>query len=204
MKTHLIAILAAVSSIIVTLPIASALDQRTNFGDDHYTFIYLGEPKVCGDHMCVPGEWEKLITTIMDYQIKKIANVTEQLAFLSSIPVPNNNKVTSAHAIADTSNGKITSTFAYKIGDGKFSTYLPVYYKGSLGINHITISQKNAGVNITSGWINQQWRTTITPNTVTFDSRDGALIYGQTLGIVIVTDGKPAFSLAALSSRPMH
>ncbi len=55
---------------ISTFPVATALTQRTNFDDNHYTFIYLGGPKVCGDHLCAPGEWDKWIENMYASQLK--------------------------------------------------------------------------------------------------------------------------------------
>jgi hypothetical protein len=47
---------------ILTIPAASALIQRNysyGFNDNHITARY-GNTLVCGDHMCAPGEWDKL------------------------------------------------------------------------------------------------------------------------------------------------
>lgn len=54
----------AISSILalsVTLPAASALIQRDNFDDSHTTARFLGGVKVCGDHLCKPGESDKML-----------------------------------------------------------------------------------------------------------------------------------------------
>ncbi len=55
---------------VASFPVATALTQRTNFDDNHYTFIYLGGPKVCGDHLCAPGEWDKWIENMYASQLK--------------------------------------------------------------------------------------------------------------------------------------
>jgi len=61
----------AISSILAlsaTLPAASALIQRTDFSDSHTVGIYLGGVKVCGDHLCKPGEYSKMLKTMFDAQ----------------------------------------------------------------------------------------------------------------------------------------
>ena len=61
----------AVSSILAlsaAVPAANALITRDNFDDSHTTFRYLGGQKVCGDHLCKPGEYDKLLKTMFDAQ----------------------------------------------------------------------------------------------------------------------------------------
>lgn len=61
----------AISSILamsVTLPAAYALIQRDNFDDSHTTNRFLGGIKVCGDHLCKPGEYNKMIKAMSDAQ----------------------------------------------------------------------------------------------------------------------------------------
>jgi hypothetical protein len=61
----------AISSILAlsaTLPAANALITRDNFDDNHTTFRYLGGQKVCGEHLCKPGEYDKLLKVMFDAQ----------------------------------------------------------------------------------------------------------------------------------------
>ena len=61
----------AISSIValsITLPAASALTQRDNFDDSHTTTIYLGGQKICGDHLCKHGEYDKQVQQLNDAQ----------------------------------------------------------------------------------------------------------------------------------------
>ncbi len=203
MRTRLIAILLVVSSMIA-LPAASALTPRSNFDDSHCTFICIGGPKVCGDKLCKSGEWQRFMTKLMDNQIRKVVNVAVQLPRLLTNAVTSISTKATSTNISDTSNGKITGAFTYYIGDDKYSTFLPVSYRGNLGITHIIISQTNSGVSITDAWINPQWHAKVTPKTVTFDSYQASLLPDKALGVVIITDGKPAFSLGTLSSQAVY
>ncbi len=48
------------TSIWETLPAANALSSRTTFNDNHYTASHPGGTKICGDHVCAPGEYDKM------------------------------------------------------------------------------------------------------------------------------------------------
>lgn len=56
---------------IITLPVAGALTPR-NFEylkDQQCTFRYSGcGAKICGDHVCAPGEWGKWIAQLLASQ----------------------------------------------------------------------------------------------------------------------------------------
>jgi len=67
-----------------TLP-AVALTQRTNFDDNHYTFIYPGGQKICGDHICAPGEWDNYIQQLYANQLQK-HNATSQSVTAPTTP----------------------------------------------------------------------------------------------------------------------
>ena len=61
----------AISSIVslsVTLPAASALMARDNFDDSHTTARFLGGVKICGDHICKHGEYDKQLQQLNDAQ----------------------------------------------------------------------------------------------------------------------------------------
>ena len=54
----------------VTIPAASALTSRSNFNDNHYTALYPGGPRICGDHVCAPGEYDKMQQDLAQAQMK--------------------------------------------------------------------------------------------------------------------------------------
>jgi hypothetical protein len=54
----------------VTIPAASALTSRSSFNDNHYTALYPGGPRICGDHICAPGEYDKMQQAISQAQMK--------------------------------------------------------------------------------------------------------------------------------------
>jgi hypothetical protein len=54
----------------VTIPAASALTNRSSFNDNHYTALYPGGPRICGDHVCAPGEYDKMQEALAQAQMK--------------------------------------------------------------------------------------------------------------------------------------
>lgn len=61
----------AISSILalsITVPAATALIQRDNFDDSHTTARFLGGQKICGDHMCKAGQYDKQLKRLNDAQ----------------------------------------------------------------------------------------------------------------------------------------
>src|SRR5437867_13091942 len=60
-----IAVLVA-SFVLVAIPPASALTRNTF--DDSHTTARLGNSKVCGDHICKPGEHEKMAEELNNAQ----------------------------------------------------------------------------------------------------------------------------------------
>ena len=67
----------------VTIPAASALTSRSSFNDNHYTVLYPGGPRICGDHICAPGEFDKMQQELAMAQMKGKTNSTS-----SSTPTP--------------------------------------------------------------------------------------------------------------------
>ncbi|HEV2193729.1 MAG TPA: hypothetical protein VGR54_08950 [Nitrosopumilaceae archaeon] len=68
---HMGLLAIAISSILalsITLPAATALTQRDNFDDSHTTALYLGGQKICGDHLCKPGQYDKQLKQLNDAQ----------------------------------------------------------------------------------------------------------------------------------------
>src|SRR5713226_9018483 len=66
----------ALTSTWETLPVASALTSRSNFNDNHYTALYPGGPRICGDHICAPGEYDKMQQELAQAQMHGKTGVT--------------------------------------------------------------------------------------------------------------------------------
>src|SRR5207245_9758064 len=103
MRITLIAVLLVIATIIVFLPAANALIPRMDFNDNHYTYRSLGGPKVCGDHLCKSGQWDKWISKLMHDQIKK-SNTLEPTSKTQKSSIKNtSNNEESVHIAADRS-----------------------------------------------------------------------------------------------------
>ena len=63
-KLSVVLLLTAVlmlSVTVSTIPASNALIQRNyNYVNDNPLTVLTGDTKVCGDHLCAPGEWSKL------------------------------------------------------------------------------------------------------------------------------------------------
>ncbi len=66
----------ALTSTWETLPVASALTSRNSFNDNHYTSLYPGGARICGDHVCAPGEHDKMQQGLAQAQMKGKAGTT--------------------------------------------------------------------------------------------------------------------------------
>jgi len=198
MKPVLTATLLGVVSIMILLPVANALTPRSDFSDNVSTYRLFDSTKVCGDHLCKPGEWNKWINNLFSSQIKKFSD-------LVGMKNPSSNTV--KNASFDTKNtlrissGDITRINTFSMDGGKFTSFISVTNKGTIDVNHIVISQTNPDVKTLKAWITPQWDSSITLYQTSFDTSKSSLTQGQTLNIVIVTDGKPAFSLDMLASK---
>ncbi len=198
MKPVLIVTLLGVVSIMILLPVANALTPRSDFSDNVSTYRLFDSTKVCGDHLCKPGEWNKWINNLFSSQIKKFSD-------LIGIKNPSSNTVKNASFDTKntlrTSSGDITRINTFSMDGGKFTSFISVTNKGTIDVNHIVISQTNPDVKTLKVWITPQWDSSITLYQTSFDTSKSSLTQGQTLNIVIVTDGKPAFSLDMLASK---
>jgi hypothetical protein len=69
MMMFIAAILIA-SVVVLTVPAANALIKRDYYylNDQHLTARF-GNTQVCGDHMCAPGEWDKLQASLAAAQL---------------------------------------------------------------------------------------------------------------------------------------
>ncbi|MGI0018563.1 MAG: hypothetical protein ACREA1_07625, partial [Nitrosotalea sp.] len=83
-----------------TVPTSSNLVKRDfSYTDDQHTTASYGNSRVCGDHLCAPGEWSNLQANLNQAQITHTAviptktvsvttNVTTTASTNSTIPVP--------------------------------------------------------------------------------------------------------------------
>ncbi|MGI0045858.1 MAG: hypothetical protein ACREBB_01530 [Nitrosotalea sp.] len=59
-----------VSIAVSAIPASSALIQRDySYLNDNHQTVLTGDTKVCGDHMCAPGEWDKLQSSLSASQM---------------------------------------------------------------------------------------------------------------------------------------
>lgn len=198
MKPVLIATLLGIVSIMILVPVANALTPRSDFSDNVSTYRLFDSTKVCGDHLCKPGEWNKWINNLFSSQIKKFSD-------LLGIKTPSSNAVKNASYdtknALHTSSGDITRINTFGMDGGRFTSVISVTNKGPIDVNHIVISQTNPDVKTFKAWITPQWDSSISLYKTSFDTSKSSLTQGQTLNIIIVTDGKPAFSLETLASN---
>lgn len=79
----LTAVLAA-SVAVSTIPASNALIQRDfSYLNDNHLTVRTGNTKVCGDHLCAPGEWDKLQESLNAAQV---GNVTKPTTTTTTAP----------------------------------------------------------------------------------------------------------------------
>ena len=198
MKPVLIATLLGVVSIMILLPVANALTPRADFSDNVSTYRLFDGTKICGDHLCKPGEWNKWINNLFSSQIKKFKDM---LGIKTSLSNAVKNTSYDTKNAFHTSSGGIARINTFGMDGGRFTSFISVANKGPFDVNHIVISQTNPNVKVLKAWITPQWDSSIALYQTSFDTSKPSLTQGQTLNIVIVTDGKPAFSLETLASN---
>jgi hypothetical protein len=194
-KPVVAATLLVVISITIVLPVANALTPRSDFSDNVSTQGLFGGTKVCGDHLCKYGEWNRWLNNLFSNQIKKFSD-------LVGIKNPTSNNIKGvfydAKSIHDLPNGGITRINTINMGDGRFTSFVSVTNNDMNSVNHIVILQSNPDVKVLKAWISPQWDSSIMLYKVQFDTSKSTLAQKQTLNIVLITDGKPAFSLDSL------
>ena len=83
------------SSVIAMLPVANAVTRNT-FNDEHITARF-GNTKVCGDHLCGPGEFQKMMEKLNNAEIRHAtatpATPTTNTTTPTTTPVENMSKV---------------------------------------------------------------------------------------------------------------
>ena len=120
-KLPVVLLLTAVlmaSVAVSTIPASNALIQRDySYLNDQQITVRYGNTKVCGDHMCAPGEWDKLQTSISTAQQgKQTGNATTTTAApMTSSASSLCTAVKTALASANTSSA-VTSAILSKLG----------------------------------------------------------------------------------------
>jgi len=198
MKPMLTAALLGAISVILLLPVANALTPRSDFSDNVSTYNLFGNIRVCGEHLCDPGQWSIWMNNLFSSQVKK----SNEMTGIKSPPVTTVKTASyDTKSLAHTSSGDISGIITVSMNDGKFTSFVSVTNNGPLSVNHIAITQLNPGVKTLKAWITPQWDSSISLYNITFDTSKSSLTQEQTLNIVIVTDGKPAFSLDTLAAN---
>ena len=197
MKVTQVALVSMAVVMTMVFSSASALTPRLDFNDNHYTYLNAGEVRVCGDHLCHLDEWNYWLTQLMNNQDKNAGPLPEP-----QLPTGYNTNPTSKDN-SDPPSGQITKVTTFNMGGNEYSSFVSISYSGYLDINHIVVSQTSPKVSIYRAWIEPQWNSTISSASVTFDSRDTVLSHDRVINVVIVTNGKPEFSLGPLSSTSL-
>jgi hypothetical protein len=70
-----------------SVPTSSNLVKRDySYTDDQHLTARFGNSRVCGDHMCAPGEWTKLQESLNHAQISHTTNKTTTTSLPPSVP----------------------------------------------------------------------------------------------------------------------
>lgn len=75
----------AVSTIGPAIPANAELTKRGSFLNDQHLTVRFGNTKVCGDHMCGPGEWAKLQEDLANAQFGAIGKNQTQTTSTSNV-----------------------------------------------------------------------------------------------------------------------
>ena len=93
----------------VTLPAASALTSRSSFNDNHYTALYPGGPRICGDHICAPGEYDKMQQALGQAQMKGKTGSTTPSTTPTTMPPMNSTTTMPATSVCDSVKAILTN-----------------------------------------------------------------------------------------------
>ncbi len=83
-----------------SVPTSSNLVKRDySYTDDQHLTARFGNSRVCGDHMCAPGEWTKLQESLNHAQISHTVNKTTTTSLPPTVPItppttPTNSTIT--------------------------------------------------------------------------------------------------------------
>ncbi len=184
-KILLLGIVPLVIMAVFLMQDANALTARMNFSDNHYTYISPGGPKVCGGHLCKPGEWNQWKKQLMQNQLKKGGTVITKNPVQSS----------TTPASIENTNGTITRVDTIDMGNGDYVSFVTVASNGD-PIHRIELTQTSLGDTVTKAWINPLWNVQINGDAITLDSSKMYVLPSDSVDIVIVTNDKnPVFNL---------
>jgi len=98
------------------------------------------------------------------------------------------------------SAGIIGAPLTMNLGNGWYSSIVPLTYYGQQPIHHVTIVL-NGGKNIEiRSPLSPQWNAKIGSNAVTFDSAHTQIGHGETVAIIFQTNVRPAgFQVGSIS-----
>jgi hypothetical protein len=198
MKPAMIVAVAGIISLVILVPVAYALTPRSDFGDNISTYRFLGGTKVCGEHLCNPGEWNRWVSNMFFTQVKKLSDslgVSLPDRYVKSASYDTSGLIDGAKY------GKITRISTFAMNDGKYTSFVSVTNTELANADYIKVSQLNSDVKITKAWITPQWESNITLYKTVFETTSTSISIGDTINMVFVTDGKPAFSLDTLASH---
>ncbi|HJU13063.1 MAG TPA: hypothetical protein VJ792_01225 [Candidatus Nitrosotalea sp.] len=84
----LTAVLVA-SVAVTTIPASNALTPRDySYLNDNHLTVRTGNTKVCGDHICAPGEWDKMQAGINAAQLGNKTQITPPSTAAPSTEAP--------------------------------------------------------------------------------------------------------------------
>lgn len=190
-KILIVGLLPVILVAVFFMQNANALIPRMDFSDNHYTYISPGGPKICGSHICKPGEWDQWKKQLMLSQLKKSGTIINK----NSVQDKTNPVLYGGSQSAGTADAKITRVDTINMGNGDYVSFVTVSASEN-PIRHIEISQTNSNIDVKKAWVNPLWDVKITGNTVVFDSSKMYVLPSNSVGIVIVTDDKtPVFNL---------
>lgn len=200
MRPVLTAAVLCTIAIIVSLPVVYALTPRTDFSDNVGTYRFFSGTRVCGDHLCKPGEWNTWVSNMFFSQIKKFSDAFG-IRSISSTGYVKNASYNPDNSAGTAVNGEITRISTFSMDGGRYTSFISVTNNDVTSANHIVILQQSPDVKTVKAWISPQWDSGISLYKSVFDTSKASLGPGDTLNIVIVTDGKPEFGLDSLALR---
>ena len=90
-----VAAILVASFVVLTVPAANALMTRNYYYvNDQPLTARLGNHDVCGDHLCAPGEWDKLISSLSNAQRGNQAGWTAKSTTTAPANAPPTNATT--------------------------------------------------------------------------------------------------------------
>jgi len=101
MQTKLLALLfittvLASSFIAYVMPTANALTTRTDFSDRHTSASY-GNSRICGDHICKPGEQTQWLNKMAELQREGTGKIGKASTYLDALKYIQSNSTSTMH-----------------------------------------------------------------------------------------------------------